>query len=241
MQSEEIISLSFTHPDLAKEWHPYLNDISVTDVKSTNSQKAWWLGACGHEWDAKISDRSKGAGWPPKIISDLTEDEVLNFLSRYSFNETSAGSSRLGIKVNGEMKSILISRREGEGLRILQHAHKELKDNYFEVLLSHAEKVYKPDFFLCGSDNSLSQDHLYLKNGFIVDKITEPDYRYVIGSKRIHKDAYTIERFRSDPDLMWKQGLTNSELAKLNGIPRIWDAGQTLWVKMCNNSLQHMI
>ena len=51
--------LAATHPDLAKQWHPTKNDgLQPTDVKRSSEKVVWWLGPCGHEWDARIRDRT---------------------------------------------------------------------------------------------------------------------------------------------------------------------------------------
>ncbi|MBE5924897.1 MAG: hypothetical protein E7271_10630 [Lachnospiraceae bacterium] len=51
--------LQTQYPDLAKEWHPTKNDnLKPTDVTSGSGKKVWWLGKCGHEWDASIGNRS---------------------------------------------------------------------------------------------------------------------------------------------------------------------------------------
>lgn len=57
--------LGTTHPDIAAEWHPSKNgDREPTGVLGGSPKKAWWLGKCGHEWDAAISSRTKGIGCP---------------------------------------------------------------------------------------------------------------------------------------------------------------------------------
>ncbi|MDG0059150.1 zinc-ribbon domain-containing protein [Priestia sp. P5] len=58
--------LAFKCPDIAKEWHPTKNiNLKSTDVVYSSSKKVWWKSSCGHEWDAKISDRyHKGNGCP---------------------------------------------------------------------------------------------------------------------------------------------------------------------------------
>lgn len=58
-------SLSSLRPDLADEWHPTLNRVlTPNDVTCGYDKKAWWLGKCGHEWDARVSDRTRGANCP---------------------------------------------------------------------------------------------------------------------------------------------------------------------------------
>ena len=57
--------LATINPELAKEWHPTKNNgMAPENVMSNSSKKAWWLGACKHEWEARISGRNKGAGCP---------------------------------------------------------------------------------------------------------------------------------------------------------------------------------
>lgn len=58
-------SLKDIFPEIAKEWHPTKNgDLYPEDVSSGSHQKVWWLGRCGHEWDAIIKDRVRGYGCP---------------------------------------------------------------------------------------------------------------------------------------------------------------------------------
>ena len=57
---------------------------------------------------------------------------------------------------------------------------------------------------------------------------------YVVKGERKHKFGYRLKRFRNDPTLQYVEGLTEKELAELNNLPRIWDAGKTKWVKRLN-------
>ena len=57
--------LSTVNPELAAQWHPTKNgDLTPEMVSAGSSKKVWWRGGCGHEWEAKITDRSKGCGCP---------------------------------------------------------------------------------------------------------------------------------------------------------------------------------
>lgn len=52
-------------PTVAREWHPMKNgDLKPSDVLPNSNKKSWWLGACGHEWEAVISTRKNGVGCP---------------------------------------------------------------------------------------------------------------------------------------------------------------------------------
>jgi hypothetical protein len=50
--------LALAKPSLAAEWHPTKNSRSPADVLPGSSSFAWWLCVKGHEWRAKIANRS---------------------------------------------------------------------------------------------------------------------------------------------------------------------------------------
>ena len=57
--------LETTHTELALQWHPTKNgNIKASDVTHGSDRKVWWLGNCGHEWEATISSRSLGMRCP---------------------------------------------------------------------------------------------------------------------------------------------------------------------------------
>jgi len=61
----EVNDLESQYPFLAKEWHPTKNkDLTPRDVTKGSDRKVWWLGECGHEWKASISNRARGTGCP---------------------------------------------------------------------------------------------------------------------------------------------------------------------------------
>jgi hypothetical protein len=58
--------LATVKPDLAREWHSTKNGkLASKDVTPGASKKVWWVCKKGHEWQARIADRtSKGNGCP---------------------------------------------------------------------------------------------------------------------------------------------------------------------------------
>jgi len=53
------------YPELLREWHPSLNSNLNPREIGASHKKAWWLGDCGHEWQASISSRTgQGVGCP---------------------------------------------------------------------------------------------------------------------------------------------------------------------------------
>lgn len=51
--------LATKYPDLAAQWHTKKNaDLKPHLVLPRSNRKAWWLGVCGHEWEAVIANRT---------------------------------------------------------------------------------------------------------------------------------------------------------------------------------------
>ena len=69
-------NLAVTHPELCKEWHPTKNKLTPKKVTYGKKAKVWWLcSKCNYEWEATISNRSKGRGCPQckrKVATALT-------------------------------------------------------------------------------------------------------------------------------------------------------------------------
>ncbi len=59
-------SLAATNPGLVRELHPTLNGgVDVGLVLAGSGRRLWWLcPLCGHEWQAKVWNRSHGTGCP---------------------------------------------------------------------------------------------------------------------------------------------------------------------------------
>jgi len=57
-----INDIETVQPKLAEEWHPTRNARSAAETPIGTSDKAWWICRLGHEWEASISSRARGAG-----------------------------------------------------------------------------------------------------------------------------------------------------------------------------------
>lgn len=101
----------------------------------------------------------------------------------------------------------------------------------FTKLLARVERDYGLSSMYTFSDNCVSDGKLYSSTGFTAVKDLKPDYMYVTGNRRYHKFGYRLKRFKTDPALLWEDGLSERELATLNRLHRIWDAGKVKWVK----------
>jgi hypothetical protein len=58
-------NLTFTFPDVAREWCFQKNGgLLPEDVKPQSGRKVWWKCKKGHEWQARIADRTRGSICP---------------------------------------------------------------------------------------------------------------------------------------------------------------------------------
>ena len=58
-------SLYDNNPNLVKEWnYDKNNDLKPTMVTANSGKQAWWKCSNGHEWQAVIRDRNRGAKCP---------------------------------------------------------------------------------------------------------------------------------------------------------------------------------
>lgn len=55
-----INDLATISPELCKEWHPDKNTLDPSTLSAGYNGKVWWLGNCGHEWEATPNKRLYG-------------------------------------------------------------------------------------------------------------------------------------------------------------------------------------
>lgn len=169
-------------------------------------------------------------------IEHINKNEAKIFLNQNHIQGFASGTHYLALKQETRLVAVLVLKKEkNEILNIIRYATSETVAGGFTKLLNFATKTYQPSAFITFSDNCVSNGNLYSKNGFEQVKQIAPDYMYIIKSERKHKFGYRLKRFRNDPNLKFEENLTEKQLAELNNIPRIWDAGKTKWVKKVKN------
>lgn len=145
----------------------------------------------------------------------------------------SIGCNYIGLKLGNEVVAELAYRIENNKLCIVRYASKYNVRGGFTKLLKRLETL-QVDTIYTFSDNAVSEGKLYSNSGFELDSCLPPDYCYVYKGKRYHKFNFRKDRFKKDTNLQYAEGLTENELAVLNGLHRIWDYGKKKWVKIIN-------
>jgi hypothetical protein len=111
-------------------------------------------------------------------------------------------------------------------------------DNYshpglFSKLFKYAQNDLKFTEVVSFSDNTCFTGNVYKINGFDFIQVIEPDYKYIVNKKRVHKSNFKKSNIKNKfPHMveMIENGMTEREAMDLLGIPRIYDCGKCEWV-----------
>jgi Zn finger protein HypA/HybF involved in hydrogenase expression len=76
------MSLQAINPSMAKEWHPTKNGkLTPRDVAPFSNKRVWWLCSMGHEWPAKVANRSYGDICPYCGGKKVSSDNCLQMIN----------------------------------------------------------------------------------------------------------------------------------------------------------------
>lgn len=111
-------------------------------------------------------------------------------------------------------------------------------DNYnhpglFSKLFKYAQKDLGFNEVVSFSDNTCFTGNVYSINGFQKIQVINPDYRYVINGKRVHKSNFKKEQIKKKfPEItnLINEGITETQVMELLGIPRVYDCGKCEWL-----------
>lgn len=125
--------LTTTNPKLAKEWNYDKNgSLTPENVTCNSNKKVWWICESGHEYEAKISNRSNGSNCPycsnqkvlvgyndltttnPKLIREWNYDKNIEF-SPEDFTSGSGNKVWWICEKGHEWKASIDSRSKGHG------------------------------------------------------------------------------------------------------------------------------
>lgn len=164
-------------------------------------------------------------------IAQVTAKDAREFLNNNHIQGFTVGSLHLALKKRGEVVAVMTMKKVKDGeYRLERYATSAIVRGGFSRLFKNAVKILSARKIITFSDNAMSDGNLYESHGFENDGELAPDYMYVVKNKREHKFNYRKARFKKDPNLKYEEGLSERELAQLNGLERIWDAGKIRWV-----------
>ena len=90
--------LKTTHSEIVAIWHPIRNkNVNLEMISEQTKRKYWWLGDCGHEWQAVISSRHRGTGCPfckGEKIAQKSRKRVLNIDTNEVFDSVKEAAEK---------------------------------------------------------------------------------------------------------------------------------------------------
>lgn len=166
-------------------------------------------------------------------VKELKYNDVEEFMNENHVQGMMRGSKYLGLLYDDEIVAVSVWRKNGLTLYLERYATSTRVVGGLGKLLKYAEKVYVDvcEEIVTFASHDVSDGNVYEKLGFRFDKELEPEYSYVYQGRRVHKSNFRKSRFKNDPRLLFEELMTEKELAKLNGIPRVWDTGKIRYVK----------
>lgn len=132
---------------------------------------------------------------------------------------------------NDSLVAVVSLNSAGAGATIVQYASMLTIQRGFAELLDFSKSDMSFNRVIAYSDNCYDSGALYEANGFTQNGEVSPDYTWFYRDKRNHKRMFTLNFFRDSETFVSEESQPLSEIAKMNSIYRVWDAGQTRWVK----------
>lgn len=181
----------------------------------------------GHNTEQKVYARKT-------TIKNIDTHTAREFMDTYHIQGYTQGSYYLGLYDNeNTLVAVSIWRKNKNSLYLDRYATSMQVVGGMGKLLSYVLKnsdEWKFNEIVTFSDNEISDGGLYKTLGFEKDKELKPDYKYVVNKKRVHKFNYRRKRFKNDPKLIYNEEMSESDMAKFNGIDRVWDCGKVRWI-----------
>ena len=159
-------------------------------------------------------------------LSRATSKKFLD--SHHIQGATRVSTAQWGLLYRDDLVAVAVFRRKKEGVWYLDRyaASASVVGGLDKLMKANGSGEY-----FTYADHLISAGDLYRKTGWAEDSLIPPDYKYLHGKALSHKFNYRIEDFKRRSDLTYSENLSERELAKLNSLYRVYDAGKTRYRK----------
>jgi hypothetical protein len=160
-------------------------------------------------------------------IKEISSENSSKFLNANHIQGAVRSNIKLGLYYNFELVSVMtFDQFEGrkkmeEGSWNLSRFCNKLNTNVVggsSKMLKYFVKNYNSKRIISYADKDWSEGSLYEKIGFNKIYETNPDYKYIIGNRRIHKSRFKKSNLKTN--------LTESQYMRKSNIKKIWDCGK---------------
>ena len=164
-------------------------------------------------------------------IVEVGPSEAREFLNAHHIQGFVGASVYCAGIFDGEIVALASFKRRSKGYELSRYATSVNVQGGHSRIVSYFERTYNPESLCTFADLTFSDGGLYRNTGWREDKLLPPDYSYLRSGVRQHKFSYRITRFRNDPSLEFVDGASERELAAMNSLLRVYDAGKIRFVR----------
>lgn len=168
-------------------------------------------------------------------ITKITNKKIKQqFFNQHHIQGSGPGSITYGLMHNNVIVAMMTFIEQVDGVYVLnRYASSPRVVGGFQKLLAHFCKSHVWKQLVSFADLRWSEGDVYNKGGFALDKILQPDYRYVFGNNTHHKFAFRRERLKIFLGQHFNPSLTEVENMRNAGYYRIWNCGLLRYVLVC--------
>lgn len=178
-----------------------------------------------------VSTLPKIAARKTKVV-EVPYSVAKDFLNANHIQGAAGAAFHLSLQYEGDVVALASFKRRSDGdLELVRYATSANVQGGHSKLVTYVERNYTYSQLVTFADLTFGSGELYRQTGWIEDKFLSPDYQYLVGGRRVHKFNYRLKKFREDPELQYVEGMSESQLAELNGLLRVYDAGKIRFVK----------
>jgi hypothetical protein len=172
--------------------------------------------------------------WARKcLIKECNNEVTANFLNNNHIQGYSKFNKSVGLYYGEDLVSLMTfgwrainGKREYELLRFCNLINHNIV-GAASRLFKHFVKVYKPENIKSYADRSMFDGNLYKTLGFSLDKVSDPNYWWVVKGVRKHRFTYNKKKLVAKGHDPLK---TEVEIMHELGNYRIWGCGQDRWL-----------
>lgn len=174
---------------------------------------------------------------------EVSESVAKTFFDKTSISRFESAEHYFGVqsekskKLMGLLSVNTEDQTDGLHVEVVQFSASISGRGLLRTLVNHIEDRFAPMTMTASLDNCFAEFTSFESCGFKQKEVLAPDFVYLKSGNRIQQSEYDIERFREDPQLLFEDGKSLTELADLNGLNRLWDAGRTVMERCSSSSL----
>lgn len=169
-------------------------------------------------------------------VTEISSEQAKSFLNEHHIQGFVGSTVYVGLIHQGDLVAVGAFKKRAEEFELTRYATSCLVRGGHSKIVAYFEKCYTYSKLVTFADLTFGDGSLYRTTGWQEDKYLYPDYFYTKGIKRYHKFNLRLNRFKEDPQLIFEEGKTEHELAKMNGFLRVYDAGKIRFVKVHPNN-----